>query len=237
MIRQNCEHCLVLGKSLLNKVEKKDLLDLSQRKNCIFYKKGQTIFSAGTKPNGVYCLNQGKVKIYKYGSYGKEQIIRFVSPGEFFGMKALLSDRTFKATATTLEDSVVCILNKNDFFELLNKYPLFSTRLMILFSQMLEEADNKLTSMAQKTVRERLAESLLVLNKIFYAEKNTNNYPDDTSQYVISLSREDLANIVGTSTETVIRLLSKFKKDNFIKIKGRKITLINIKELIKIAEI
>ncbi|MBI4946910.1 MAG: Crp/Fnr family transcriptional regulator [Bacteroidetes bacterium] len=235
IVRQSCENCNALQKSFFDKLDKSDLNTLNLKKNCNLYKKEKTIFCAGTRPSGIYCLNQGKVKIFKYGSFGKEQIIRFVMPGELFGLRALLSDRNYNSTATVLEDSVVCTINKINFFDILNKYPQIATRIMAALSQLLEDADNKITSLAQKPVRERLAESLLILKKTFHGEID-NGYTDH-SNLTISLTRKDIANIVGTSTETVIRLLSEFKKDNLITIKGRKITLRDIKGLMRVGNI
>lgn len=194
-----------------------------------FYKKGQIVFHEGRIPTGIYCLKSGKIKISKIGIDGKEQIVRFVIPGGLLGIRALVSGRHYMATATTLEDSVVCFIGKQTFFEITTKYPDISQCILKNLSKLLEEAEQRMTSLAQKPVRERLAESLLVLDKIFKSEK----CPVEKS--TISLSREDLANIVGTATETVIRLLSDFKEENLIAVVGRKIVLLNPDALKKIA--
>ena len=221
-----CDNCIVKSKSYFNKLEKSDLLDLNIKKKCYFYKKRQTIFYEGDRPLGVYCLNYGKVKIFKMGMDGKEQIVRFVFPGDLIGFRSLIGENIYSASATALEDSFTCFISKQVFFQLINKYPYISHNLMISLCRLLEEAENKMISLAQKPVRKRLAESLLLINKNF--KPDTNN--------TIYLSRQDLANIVGTATETVIRLLSEFKDEKLISIKGRKITLLNIERLIKKAE-
>lgn len=226
-----CDNCIVKSKSYFNKLEKNDLLDLSINKKCKFYKKGQTIFYEGDRPLGIYCLNYGKVKIFKIGMDGKEQIVRFVFPGDLLGFRSLIGEEIYSASATTLENSFACFISKHVFFQLIKKYPYISHNLMTSLCHLLEEAENKMTSLAQKTVKKRLAESLLLLNKNF--NSNTNNGID----YTILLSRRDLANIVGTATETVIRLLSEFNDEKLISIKGRKITLLNIDKLMKKADI
>ncbi|MFC2111176.1 Crp/Fnr family transcriptional regulator [Bacteroidota bacterium] len=223
-----CDDCNVLSKSYLNILDDSDVFDLSINKSCSIYKKGQTIFHEGKTPTGIYCLNSGKVKIYKHGKDGKEQIVRFVTPGEFLGIRSILGDKSYSASSTTLEDSVICFITKSDFFYILKKYPKISNRLIAFLSQLLADAESKITSLAQKPVRERLAESLIVLGSVF--SEDGNNSPG-----VITLSREDIANIVGTATETVIRLLSEFKDENLITSKGRKITLVDIPGIKKIA--
>ena len=230
-----CESCNVLIRSIFGKVGRDDLDLINEKKATGVYKKGKTIFCNGTRPGSIYCLNKGVIKIFKYGSYGKEQIVRFVVPGELFGLRAVLSDRNYNTTATVIEDAVICSINKTDFITILLKYPQMSVQVMTSLSQMLEDADNRITSMAQKTVRERLAESLVWLFRTFYSDKLLE--PSEISQYPISLSREDLANIIGTSTETVIRLLSEFKHDHLISIKGRRIFISDIKALIKVANV
>lgn len=210
-----------------------DLKYLESAKTSTFYKKDQTIFYEGRTPTGIYCLNEGNVKIYKIGIDGKEQIVRFVRPGELLGIRALVSGREYVASAGTLENSVVCFIEKRAFLKMTIKYPDLSHCLMINLSHLLEEAENKLTSLAQKGVRERLAETLLILNSVFETEANrvSQNGPS------ISLSRTDLANIVGTATETVIRLLSEFKEAKLIRVTGRKIVLLDIEGLKKIGKI
>jgi len=232
VVRQNCENCNVLTKSFFSKLAKIDLLDLSEKKNCILYKKGQTIFTAGTRPNGIFCLNKGKIKIYKTGAYGKEQIIRFVLPGDILGLRSFFCDRNYTSTAVAIEDSLLCFINRQDFQFLLNKYPQITNSVIASLSNLLDEANIKITSLAQRPVRERLAETLLTLNKIFKPDS-----PSTAKHSVVTLSRKDIANLVGTATETIIRLLSEFKSDNLISIKGRKITILDLKGLNRIANL
>jgi CRP/FNR family transcriptional regulator, polysaccharide utilization system transcription regulator len=231
MTGQDCNSCSSLNKSFFANLSKNDLLENSERKRTINYKKGQTIFTAGTRPNGIYCLKKGKIKLYKTGSYGKEQIVRFILPGDTFGVRSVMCDINYTATAVTIEDSTVCFILKSDFQALLNKYPAINSQIITSLSQLLEDANNKVTSLAQKPVRERLAETLITLNKIFKEENTTE------LNSVITLTRQDLANLVGTATETIIRLLSEFKSENMISIKGRKITIINLKGLSRTANL
>jgi len=216
-------------KSTFKGIDENDMLDLSIKKTCYFYKKGQIIFYEGKGALGIYCIHSGRVKVYKLGAEGKEQIIRVALPGQLLGLRSVISGRSHSASATALEDSVCCFISKRKFFQLTIKYPDISQRIMVTLSQLLDGAENKITSLAQKSVRERLAETLLTLDETFRSEQQS----DGT---IINLSREDLANLVGTATETVIRLLSEFKHDKLVEVRGRKIKLLNKRMLLKIGK-
>jgi len=229
-----CINCKIREKSCFHILNKEDLDFLNSKKVTTYYKRDQIIFHNDRNPTGIYCLFKGKIKISKLGIDGKEQIVRFVLPGQLLGIRALIGGRNYSANATTLEDSTVCFIDKNSFFIIIDKYPNLTSCMLSMLSQLLEEAENKMTSMAQKPVRERLAETLLFLNNIF--ESDDKQYNILKQNACISLSREDLANIVGTATEVVIRLLHEFKEDKLVSISGRKIALLNIDKLKRIAK-
>lgn len=183
------------------------------------------VFYEGKTPTGVYCLEKGAVKIYRVGMDGKEQIVRFSTPGSLLGIRSLLSEERYTASAATLEDAVICFISKSFFFHLMNKYPEMKNEIVSYLCEMLKEAEDQIISIAQKSVRERLASSLLVLSRIF----NPNGDPVDHPR--ISLPREDLANIVGTATETVIRILRDFKEEQLVSVNGRSITILDTEGL------
>lgn len=225
----DCSNCLMHYKSCFITLSHEDLLLMNETKISTFYKKGQIVLHEGRNPNGIYCIKSGIIKISKTGIDGKEQIVRIVMPGGLLGIRAFVAERNYQASATALEDSVICFIDKKTFYDIISKYPHILQCIMKNLSSLLEEAENKLTSIAQKPVRERIAETLLTLNKIFkdgdcQCEKST-----------INLSREDLANLVGTATETIIRILSEFKDENLIIIIGRKIILHDPEGLKRIA--
>lgn len=228
-----CYDCKIRQRSCFNILSKEDLDLLNSEKVTTHYKKDQTIFHKDRYPTGIYCLFKGKIKISKIGIDGKEQIVRFVLPGQLLGIRALIGGRNYSANATTLEDSIVCFINKTSFFNILDKYPNLTSCMLTMLSQLLEEAENKMTSMAQKPVRERLAETLLFLNNIFETESLSGT---EIQHPCISLPREDLANVVGTATEVVIRLLHDFKEENLIIINGRKVTIVDVEKLHQIAK-
>jgi len=225
IVRPSCPSCLSKSLSFFDELDSFDLSNLSNNKTCNFYKKGHMVFYEGRTPTGVYCLEQGRVKIYRIGMDGKEQIVRFSTPGSLLGIRSLLSNERYTASAATLEDSVICFINKSFFLHLVNKYPKMNAEIVLYLCNKLKEAEDKIISIAQKPVRERLAESLLILNRVFKPNGSTE------IKHKISLPREDLANIVGTATETVIRLLHDFKEEQLISIEGRSITLKNIQGL------
>lgn len=231
VIRPSCPSCLAKALSFFNELDSFDLKNLSDNKTCNFYKKGHIIFYEGRISTGVYCLEHGRAKIYRVGMDGKEQILRLATSGSLLGIRALLENERYSASASTLEDSVICFINKSFFLHLINKYPKMNSEIVGHLCKMLKEAEDKIISIAQKPVRERLAESLLILNRVFK--------PNGKSEikHNISLPREDLANIVGTATETVIRLLHDFKEEKLVEIDGRSIILSNIEGLKRCAKI
>jgi len=192
-----------------------------------FYNKGTYIYHEGNRIGGCYVLMNGIIKIFKTGIDGKEQIIRFAKPFDLIGFRSVLSGELACTTAKTLEDSTLCYINQESLFYLVKNNGNFSLELLQLACRELGEANAYITDIAQKTVRERLAEIIVHLKNEFGVDK------DNILQ--ISLTREELANIVGTATESVIRLLSEFKSDKLIEIEGRKIKLLNFNALVKVA--
>jgi CRP/FNR family transcriptional regulator, polysaccharide utilization system transcription regulator len=224
-----CETCSSTKKSIFKDFNNNDIEKLSLNKNCNFYKKGQVIFFEGNYPNGLFCIKEGKVKVFKIGSTGKEQIIRFAKNGDSLGYRALLVGEAYNASASALEDSQICFIGKETIFEFFKLNHNFSLSLLKLLSRDLEDVEDKMVKLAQKPVRDRLAEALLILKETYGIDKQGN--------INISLSREDFASIVGTATETVIRLLAEFKKENLIATKGKKIKILSLENLIRISKL
>lgn len=171
----------------------------------------------GARPQGVYCLHRGKVKLFTLGTEGKEQIIRFVTKGDLIGYRSILSDEPISASAEALEDTFACYIPKSSFFKVIEDNPKFSLNLLKLSCHELGEAGKMITSLAQKNVKERLAEILLILNTTFGVDEE--GYID------INLTREEIANMVGTATESVIRLISELRKEGYIRSKGKRIAV------------
>lgn len=225
----NCAECKTRGDSIFHFCHLDELDTLSDEKTCTTYKPGQVIFHERTMPFGLFCVNSGKIKLHQMGSDGKEQIIRMVKPGDFLGYRALMSNTPYAASATALEEATICTIPKDSFFNLLKENDAVSEGLMNLLCRNLEESERRLTSMAYKPVRERLAEALLMI-------KNTYD-KEDSPEYTIAMTREDLASLVGTAKETVIRLLSDMKSEGVVSTEGRKITIKDAKALVRISNL
>lgn len=208
----------------------KDELDLLNFETvCQLKKRGSVIYQERSRMNGIYYVNKGIVKLYKTGINGREKIIRFAKEGEIIGFRSVLSNELADTTAKVIEDAVICFVNARIFTELIKSNNNFSLEVLKVSLKELGEANKFIIDIAQKTVRERLAEILLLLKDTFDL--------DDQRFLKVSLTREELANLVGTATESVIRLLSEFKNDEYIELHGRKIKILKVDALKKFARI
>jgi len=226
----NCSHCESRGKSVFCDLHGTELEQLNNEKGCTYYKKGQIIFNIGAYPHGLYCVKEGKIKVFQIGDEGKEQIVRLVKEGDIMGYRSLLGGDKYSASAEVIEDARVCHIPKQTFFSLLKNNGNLSMEIMKLLSSDLGNAEHRMTKLAQKPVRERVAEALLYL-------KETYGYENDGTTIGVVLSREDIANIVGTATETVIRLLSEFKAEGMIGLNGKKIAILDQRQLVRMANV
>lgn len=226
----DCSHCDKRQSSIFCCTHGENLEDLSDSKTCSVYKKGQVVFHEGGHPFGVYCVNKGKIKLSIVGDEGKEQIVRLVRDGDVLGYRSMLVNERYNATATVLEDSQICFIPREVFMKVLKSDSILSFEVMKLLSNQLREAEVKLTHLAQKPVRERLAETLIFL-------KETYGFEPDSTQLAVQLTREEIANLVGTATETAIRLLSELNKESIIELSGKKIAIKNMRELLRVANL
>lgn len=217
-----CENCLTRKDTLFQSFCGSTVDGLDSVKTCSFYKKNQPLFLEGSSPRGVFCMNSGKAKVFARGEEGKEQIIHISASGEIVGFRAMFSGEPYKVSATTLEESNICFIAKSDFLNLVDTNITLRNGIMRELSKELAERATFITNMAQKSVRERLAFSLVLLDDIYRHE-------------MINLTREDLANFVGTATETLIRLLKDFKDEVLIKTHARKIEILDKEGLLRIA--
>lgn len=224
-----CDKCKSRLGNVFCSLTPDQISEMASEKNCSMYKKGQIIFNEGNRPSGMYCVNTGKIKIFQTGEQGKDQILRLAKEGDILGYRSLISGEPYSATASVMEDAAVCFIPKSTFFDLLKTNSELSSKMMQLLSHDLKDAENRLTALAQKPVRERMAEAVLMLNE-FYGS-------DEDGLIKAAVSREDIANIVGTATETTIRILSDFKSEKLIELVGKKIKILNRPKLIKVAHI
>lgn len=222
-----CKDCITSCKCIFSSLSEDEINRLTYEKNCNLYKKGSTIFHEGNRIHHIYCINSGIVKLYKTGIEGKDQIVGFAKKGNIIGYRSILSKEPACTTAKAIEDVTLCAIPADNMFNLIDHNANFSIGLMTLACKELGEANQFLTDIAQKTVRERLAESLVKLKDFFSV--------DEDGFIKVSLTRDEMASLVGTATESVIRILSEFKHDKYIEMNGRKIRILNEEKLRKIS--
>lgn len=222
-----CEQCIVREFSSLKALNKDELIKIAGCKTSYTVKKGEPIFEEGNLLNGVYCVKEGVCKMTKLSSNGKDQIVKLVKPGELLGQRSLISEEKANLSAVALEDMEVCFIPKSEVMEFFQKNNQFSMNMMRTICGDLKDSDDHMVSMAQKTVKERLAETLLYLEDTFGTQTDGSLH--------IQLSREELAGMIGTATESCIRLLSEFNKNGWITLDGKKIKIAQKNALKKIS--
>jgi len=218
-----CEQCIVREFNSLKALNKDELLKIANCKSSYTVKKGEPIFEEGENVNGIFCVKDGVCKLSKLSPNGKDQIVKLISKGELLGQRSMISDEPVNLSAIALEDMEVCFIPKSEIMGLFTQNNNFSMNVMKTICGDLKEADDHMVNMAQKTVKERLAETLLYLKDTFGTNID--------QSLKIQLSREELASMIGTATESCIRLLSDFNKNGLIEIKGKKIYLKDVQKL------
>lgn len=217
-------------KSIFCELSADELKDLHSVTRAVFLKRGDAVFTEGAYPRGLYYVNKGKIKVTQIGADGKEQIVHLVKDTDVMGYRAILSGDRYSCSAILMEDSLLYFIPKDIFFSLIEKNPKFALQVFHLFSKELKEAEKKITSIAQQPVKERIAQSLILLTESYGFEK-------DGATLAIVITREEIANISGSSRETVIRALTEFQKDKIIALSGKKIKILQPAALRKAANI
>ncbi|NIG57468.1 Crp/Fnr family transcriptional regulator [Chitinophaga sp. Cy-1792] len=193
------------------------------------YEKGEIIFKEGGIPAGIYFIKHGKIKKYKADRDGREQIIYVANTGEMIGYHAILGEDRYPDSAAALEDCTLHFIPKEDFVAAMERSPILTQRLLKALSHEFAVLSNTISVFAQKSVKERLAIALIVLRE---------KYKDDAvagEPVQINISRTDLASIVGTAKENVVRFLKEFKEAGIVNSQGRKIQVLDINRLIEIS--
>ncbi len=215
--------------SVFSKLVKADKEYLLANTEYRVYKKNEIVFSENTKPTGLLCLSEGKVKIYKEGAGGRDQIIRLSRPGGFIGYRALFAEQNYSASAAAIENSVAFIIEKKALFSIMKRDPNLTFGILKSLATELGVSNMRTVSLTQKHIRGRLAESLLFLI-------DTYGYYNDGTTIKALLSREDLANLSNMTTSNAIRTLSSFAQEKVIALDGRKIKVLDLQELEKISD-
>jgi CRP-like cAMP-binding protein len=221
-----CEQCIVREFSAIKALNKDELLKIADCKTSYTVKKGETVFDEGDALNGIYCIKDGICKLSKLSDNGKDQIVKLVKKGELLGQRSLISEESTNLSAVAVEDMQVCFIPKQEILQFFNENNQFSLNMMKSVCVDLKDADDNMVNLAQKTVKQRLAETLLKLETDFGIHED--------GSLKIQLSREEIAGMIGTATESCIRLLSEFNKEGWVSLHGKKITLSNKRELQRI---
>lgn len=193
------------------------------------YKKGQIVFREGAQPASIFYIHTGTVKKYKIDNDGKEHIVYVASAGELIGYHAVLAEELYPDAAAALEDSIIDVIPVTDFFSTLDRSPALSRKLLKTLSHEFAVYVNNLSVFAQRPVRERVAIALIVLREKF------KHGVKPGSPVMISISRDDIANMAGTTRENVARFLTEFKQEKIIDTIGRKILITNVRKLAEVS--
>lgn len=226
----HCSECRTRYLGTFQGISDESLSVIDENKTCNLYKKGQLLIHEGSRPLSVYCIKSGKVKVYKLGQQGKEQITAILKAGDIVGYRAMLSDSLFHVSVEALEDVVACHIPKSEFLNTFQNDKVLNQRIIKDLSEELINLTSVITDIAQKPVRERCAATLVMLHDVY-----TNN--NGESMDGINLTRESLANMIGTATETLIRIIHDFKEEELIVTSGRKIIIKDLKSLQRIGGI
>lgn len=228
---RNCNQCSARDKGIFCDLESDELNDLSQHKVTNKYKRGQNLFFQGNPSMGLYCISSGKIKLSRVGNDGKETIIRIAGPGDILGHRSLFSHENYEASATVLEDSSICFLDQSYINVALKKNPEIALRIIEKLSRDLGLAEKRNSSLYQKNVRERLSELFLDFVQNYGVEDN------NRIKLNIRLSRDEIASLIGSSHETVIRLISEFKEEGIVEVEGKSIFVTNTDKLRQFANL
>ncbi len=196
--------------------------DLGKDKKTKVFKRKMEIFTEGDSPVSVFIVLSGNIKVFKSHPDGKELIINIYKANDYFGFESILENGVYTESAVAMEDSELIVIPKHDFLALLHSNPEVSRVFISLLCQKVKEKESQLLNLAYNSVRQRTAEALLKVHKLKDPDKK------------LSISRDDLAKMVGTASESVIRVLSEFKDEGLIDIETGKIIILKADKLEKV---
>lgn len=214
----NCNHGIGTHKAcvalvpIFNHLAEEQMDDIMETAQTIAYKKGETIYRAGDQSDSLYIVSKGKIRIYRLSESGKDQLVRILTPGDFTGELALFNEATHESYAEAMVETKVCLIKRSDLHEMLLKYPSISLKILSEFSTRLEQSEKQTTRFATEKVETRLA--------LFLAECLDSD--TETKEFVLPMSKKDLASYLGTTPETISRKLSELEIQGYIRQKVQK---------------
>jgi len=229
-ILQACQTCLEAPESIFKDLPQEEKDSLARSHTSRFFHKGELIYREGEKPNGVICLARGKVKIFKEGIAGREQIVRLAKPLGFIGYRAFFADENYRASAMALEDCVVCLFTREEVLVTVKRRPELMLKILKSLANELGVSHSRTVNLTQKHIRGRLAESLLFLC-------NTYGVEEDGKTIKAYLSRDDLASLSNMTASNAIRTLTQFCDEDILSTDGRRLKIHDRLRLEHISEI
>jgi len=219
----DCTQCIDNPNTIFSCLTIEEKKILKSHSSCFSFKKGEIIYKEHEKPTGLICLVSGKVKIFKEGIGGREQIVRMTRIGEFIGYRALFAEENYNSSSSAIENAEICVIEKTPLYEILKENAQFALQIIKLLATELGSSNTRTVTLTQKHIRGRLAESLLFLKDTYGLDKDSN--------INVLLSREDIANLSNMTTSNAIRTLSSFSAEQIIAINGRKIKIVDVAKL------
>jgi len=216
------------SQSILQSIPPEDHEQLCANMTVESYNKGDVIFKEGAVPSGIFYIQKGMVKKYKVDRDGREQIIHVASSGELIGYHAILAEERYPDSASTIEACSIAFIPKEDFLEVLGSSSVLSQRLLKNLSHEFAVLTNNMSAMTQRTAREKVAITLIVLREKYKSM-------EDNENGIINISRSDLSNMAGIAKENLVRILKEFKNNDILQTEGRKITINDVKKLVEIS--
>ncbi|HHX63090.1 MAG TPA: Crp/Fnr family transcriptional regulator [Epulopiscium sp.] len=227
----NCSHQYCAKKvSLFASLSDEELMQITGLVAQVQFSKGDLIFSEGQSFDKLYILNSGSMKVFKYNKDGKEQILYILNEGEFLGDLSLLKKGVLPFSAIALEDITLCTIHKNDFDHIIKTNPNISLKVLEYAHDRIFELENLIQTVTTKDIETRLASLLLNLSKTF-GEPDAEN--SDQVYIHLTMSREDMANFIGVTRETISRKLSYFQSQDIIEVIGNRAILIKSLAILK----
>lgn len=225
-----CNSCGSRVSTCLIELGTNQVEEIARQKHSQLFTRNSYVFAEGQYPRGIYCIHKGHVKISKMGADGREHIISFAGTGHIVGYGTLLAAEKYNVSCVAVQDSSICLIPSEIFFRNVRDNPAMALHVMHDISLELRATNQRIVELTHKPIRERVAEALLIIKEAFGLDA-------DGITLRSPLTREEIASIVGTAPESVIRTLSDFKSENLIATNGRTIQLVNMRALVHIANI
>ncbi|MDR2026752.1 MAG: Crp/Fnr family transcriptional regulator [Prevotellaceae bacterium] len=224
------ENSIEVVYTVLKHLTPEDKEQIAAHSACIFLPKGKMVYREGETPNHLICLVSGQVKVFKEGIAGRDWIARMFNSAELLGYRALFGEENYNVSAQTIQDSIICRIEKETVFSIMKSNYSLVFEIMKMLARELGFVHAKTITLTQKHIRGRLAETLLFLEQTYGME-------EDNMTLKVRLSREDLASLSNMTTSNAIRTLSAFNVEKLVELDGRKIKLLDRKALEQISQI